>query len=223
MSSTNFTTWSRFNDLFESHEGVTQKRWLLLSKGYAVGLFNDYVSANEYKMELPMKNVDFDTTILPINMKVPSAMSMTPNWLTTGRTKCTATIKNILDEFDLLPKWCKVGYTDLMFLYIILNPELLSQHPKFYVCVKKKIVELLQAIEEDKTLPRSSVLPAMQRFLEEIKKRPDYVAEEPVVACRRCACPTCKDRYDVVQKLKQPSPAKNTHTYNLRKHNRIMF
>ena len=171
----NATTYRSIVADFKTDGSNDITRWILISKGHPVGVFNSHTDANKHLVKMLPEEKDSETLILPFFYKVMYGTEVNPNW--SKETAC-ATIKRYLTLQDFTPSWAKVGYVELMFLYMMQVPELVSQHPRFYKTVVDKIAEFS---EEIRAMPHKFqqsrvILVEMPRFIKFLKDRTDFVA-----------------------------------------------
>jgi hypothetical protein len=106
-----------------------------------------------------------------------------PTW---NKSKIVQDMKDLLDLSDIInannPQHVLgkfVGSVELVFLYMMLNPEIIARYLIFQKEVEKKIKQLTNDLLKNPLYPHSQIiLEEFPRFLEAIKSRKDYVKNQ---------------------------------------------
>lgn len=153
--------------------------YLVTSKGNLFGMFVSLQSATDFvesqQVEGKNERVGY---VLPIFMNGPWVWTHINQNFQFGEvtdnmnallTKM-ASMKNISHRF---------GTMELLFAYIMQNPEIVARHPSLRETMDIKIKDATKAIKTNKLFPKSVViLEDYKQFIEAIKTRKDYVKYE---------------------------------------------
>lgn len=153
-------------------------RWMLISKGYPVGLFISHFEANNHLKKMHPEEKDDETLIIPFFHKMMYGYERNSTW---SKDIIVDKLKNYLMLQKSTGIESRVGYTEIMFLYMMNFPEFLIEHQKLYEILVKIVGRFKKTIRANPSKFQQSriILTEMPRFLNEVKANEKFVASKP--------------------------------------------
>lgn len=165
----------RVQSFFEYGTGTQDILYGVYSGGNLHGLFYSMSEACEFvdsKQTTPEKTKI--ASIIPLLMNYRLPLKIDKNWNKDSHIK---NMKELLRLQEFYRPKSKVGLCEAVFIYIMHNPELVSNQPKFRKIVIDKVNDIQKAILDSfgKIHKSEIIFNEFPKFIKNLKKRTDYV------------------------------------------------
>ena len=165
MSSSAYEVFQKIQEMFIPGHRI---HWLLIRNGYPVGMFKDVSDAVVHQMEY---NNEGFTKILAITHGAGYSAPHYPDWPARFQ-EFSATMNYLLENAkdQRIPKEARIGWMDVLFVYVMMHDYILIFKPALYYAVRDKIAELIEDIRTKNIKYSSGIITvSMPAFLKKLE------------------------------------------------------